>query len=94
MGQSCLSNVHCHLVELLLVAKQLLLDFGSVWPDFLSGLQVSGILYDHFLSPGEAVDVVIMIVFRMVVSLLGPRAAFTVVLALLSGETPPTQCMC
>jgi hypothetical protein len=28
-GQSCLSNVHCRLVELLQVAKQLLLDFGS-----------------------------------------------------------------
>jgi hypothetical protein len=33
---SFLSNEHCRLVELLQVAKQLLLDCSSVWPDFLS----------------------------------------------------------
>jgi hypothetical protein len=31
-GQSYLSNEHCCLVEL---AKQLLLDFCSVWPNFV-----------------------------------------------------------
>jgi hypothetical protein len=57
-GQTCLCNVHCHLVELLQVTKQLLLDFGSqmdspasvmsIWPDLIpSVLQVSGILWGH-----------------------------------------------
>jgi hypothetical protein len=35
MDSPCLSNEHCRLVELLQVAKQLRLDFGSVWPYFL-----------------------------------------------------------
>jgi hypothetical protein len=29
------SVMYSHLVELLQVAKQFLLDFGSIWPDFL-----------------------------------------------------------
>jgi hypothetical protein len=40
--------MHCHLVELLQVAKQLLLDFGFHLARFPpSGLQVSGILWGH-----------------------------------------------
>jgi hypothetical protein len=32
--------------------------------------------YDHLLSPGEAVDFVILIVFRMAVPPLGPQGFF------------------
>jgi hypothetical protein len=36
-GQSCLSNVHCRLVEMHQVAKQLLLDFSSSSSAFSDG---------------------------------------------------------